>query len=146
MKTKTITINLGNLEKITAEADKIFLSPAAEKEIIKVIELQKQVDDALETMKKAVEAAGLALNPNFTSIQADRLKAYYRAYGSKYLLDESQINLVPKELYTVESKVTYKIDSDAVEKWAESHKGMPAGINEVPVEKRPKKLTFALKK
>lgn len=136
-------IDIEQLAKLTAEADKIFLAPEGEQVLVQLLEIQGQVEAAIEATEAKLEEAALKLSPNFNSIQADRIKVYYRAYGSKYYLDEANINLAPKELYTAESKVTYKVDADAVDKWVEEHGAMPTGINEV---ERKKSLKFTLKK
>lgn len=136
-------IDIELLTQLTADADKIFMTPEGENELVKLLEIQAQVEDAIDLAKAKLEAAGLKVNPNFNSIQGDKVKVYYRAFGAKYYVNEEQINLAPKELYTVESKVTYKVDADAVDKWVDEHKGMPTGINEV---ERTKKLSISLKK
>lgn len=135
-------INIEDIDQLVKDADKIFLSPEGEKELVKLLNIRKQVDEAIELAEKKLEEAALKINPNFSSIQSDKVKVYYRAYGAQYYLDETQINLTPKELYTTESKVVYKIDSKLVEKWVDQHKGMPAGIKEV---ERIKQLKFKLK-
>ena len=135
-----MNIEIENLEELTAEADKIFLSPEGEETLVKLLEIQKQVEQAIDTAKQKLEQSALKLNPNFSSIQADKIKVYYRAYGAKYRIDQSNLDRCPKELY--KSRVTYDVDSVAVEKWVESHKGLPVGINEV---ERAKSLSFSLK-
>lgn len=136
-------IDIEKLAELKADADKIFLSADGENVLVQLLEIQEQVEAAITAAELKLEEAGLKLSPDFSSIQGDRVKVYYRAYGSKYYVDEANINLAPKELYTVESKITYKIDADAVEKWAEEHGAMPTGINEVD---RKKSLKFTLKK
>lgn len=135
-------INIEKLAKITAKADEIFLSPEGEQVLVDLLEIQAQVETAIDEAKKKLEAAALKANPNFSSIQANKVKVYYRAYGAKYYIDEAQINLAPKELYQIESKVTYKIDTKGVEKWVDQNGHMPAGIKEV---ERNKSITFSLK-
>ena len=136
-------IDIEKLADLKADADKIFLSADGENVLVQLLEIQEQVEAAITAAELKLEEAGLKLSPDFSSIQGDRVKVYYRAYGSKYYVDEPNINLAPKELYTVESKVTYKIDGDAVDKWTEEHGGMPTGI--IAVE-RKKSLKFSLKK
>ena len=136
------TINIEQLGKLTAKADEIFLSPEGEQVLVDLLEIQTQVEMAVDEAKKKLEATALKTNPNFSSIQGNRVKVYYRAYGAKFYIDEAQINLAPKELYQIESKVTYKIDTKGVEKWVDAHAGMPAGIKEV---ERNKSITFSLK-
>lgn len=138
-----IQIDIDKLGKLTAKADEIFLTPAGEQVLIDLLDLQSQIEKAIDEAKVKLETAALKTNPHFSSIQADKIKVYYRAYGSKYYVDETNINLAPKEFYTVESKVTYKIDTKALEKSIDATGKVPAGIIEVD---RKKQITFALKK
>lgn len=135
-------IDIEKLAKITAKADEIFLTPAGEQVLIDLLKIQDQVNAAIGEAKQKLEATALKVNPNFSSIQADKIKVYYRAYGSKFYIDEAQINMAPKELYEIESKVNYKIDTKAVEKWADAHGGMPTGIKEV---ERSKSISISFK-
>jgi len=135
-----MNIEIENLEQLTAEADKIFLTPEGENTLVKLLDIQKQVERAIETAKQMLEKKALELNPNFSSIQADKIKVYYRAYGAKYRIDPNNISYCPKELY--KTRVAYDVDLGAVEKWTEEHKGLPVGINEV---ERQKSLSFSLK-
>ena len=137
------TIDVEKLNELVVKADEIFLTAAGEKVLVNLLAIQTQVEQAIDEAKAKLEAAALKANPNFSSIQADKIKVYYRAYGSKYYIDEANINLAPKEFYTVESKVTYKIDTKALEKAIDVSGKVPAGIVEV---ERKKQLTFALKK
>ena len=125
------------------EAGKIFISPEGENVIVELLELQEQVEKAIKLVKDALVVEGSAVNPNFTSIQGDRVKVYYRSYGQRFYIDEAHVDLAPVELYTKEQKTTYKIDSEAVEKWIDEQGKLPAGINEVD---RPKTLSVSLKK
>ena len=135
-------IDIEKLAELTIKADQIFLTPEGEQVLIDLLEIQAQVVAVIEEAKKKLEATALKVNPNFSSIQANRIKVYYRAYGAKYYIDEAQINLAPKELYQIESKIIYKIDTKGVEKWVDTHGGMPAGLKEV---ERVKSITFSLK-
>jgi hypothetical protein len=137
-----MVINIEDLEKLKLNADKIFLTAEGEETLVALLEIQKQVEDAIVLAEKKLEETALKLNPNFNSIQADKVKVYYRAYGAKYYIEEDHIDMVPTELYTKETKTVYKLDAKAVEKWADGHEGMPAGIKEV---ERTKQLKFSLK-
>lgn len=136
-------IDIEKLKELTVKADEIFLSAAGEQVLIDLLTIQGQVEAAIDEAKAKLEAAALKVNPNFSSIQADKIKVYYRSFGSKYYIDEANINLAPKEFYTVESKVTYKIDTKALEKAIDASGKVPAGIIEVD---RKKSITFTLKK
>lgn len=135
-------IDLEKLNELVVKSGDIFLTAKGESVLIDLLDIQQKVEDAITEAKTKLEAAALAANPNFTSIQANKIKVYYRSFGQKYYIDEAQITLAPKELYTAEQKTTYKIDTKAVEKWIDAHGGMPTGINEV---ERKKTITFSLK-
>lgn len=135
-----MTIDIESLDQLVLDSDKIFLTPAGEKTLVKLLKIKGQIEDAITSAEKKLEETALKLNPNFTSIQADKIKVYYRAYGSRYYIDESQIAFIPKELYA--AKTMYRADAKAIEKWSEEHKGMPAGIREA---ERQKSLKFSLK-
>lgn len=137
-----IQIDIDRLEELKSQADQIFLTPEGEEVLVKLLEIQSQVEKAIEEAEAKLESTALKINPNFTSIQGDKVKVYYRAYGAKFYIDEVQINLAPKELYSVESKIVYKIDTKAVEDWVDEHGGMPTGIKEV---ERTKSIKFSLK-
>lgn len=135
-----------DIEKVThlvKKADDIFLAPDGEQVLIDLLTIQAQVEAAIDEAKAKLEQTALKVDPNFTSIQADKIKVYYRAFGSKYYIDENNINLAPKEFYTVESKVTYKIDTKALEKSIDQTGKLPGGIIEVD---RKKAISFTLKK
>ena len=139
-----ITLDLDILQQdIQQEAGKIFINYEGEKLLIGLLELQEQVENALKEAKEVLVKAGSEINPNFTSIQGDRVKVAYRSYGQRFYIDEAHVDLAPTELYTKEQKISYKVDSKAVEKWIDMNGGMPAGINEVD---RPKTLSITLKK
>lgn len=133
-------IKIERLEKLVADADQIFIEPEGEEVLVEILEIQKQVEDLITIAKKKIEEAALKLNSNFRSIQSDRVKVYYREYGSQYKIDETLIADVPPELYKKEIK--YTVDSKAVTKWTQEHKGLPQGIVE---NERTKQISFSLK-
>lgn len=135
-------IDIEKISKLVTDSDRILFDPDGEAVLVELLKVQGQVDEAIAQAKLKIEQSALRLNPHFSSIQGDRVKVYYRAYGSRYMVDESQLKYIPKELYVAEKKVYYKVDGDAVEKWTSTHKGMPVGIHE---NERPKQLTFKLK-
>ena len=135
-------IDIEKIAELVTKSDDIFMSAGGEQVLVDLLTIQEQVENAIATAKEKLEAAALKANPNFSSIQGDKVKVYYRAYGAKYYVDESNINLAPKEFYTVESKVSYKIDTKALEKSIDQTGKVPAGIVEVD---RKKTLSFSLK-
>lgn len=133
-------IEIENLSKLVADSGKIFLTSDAEDSLVQLLEIQKQVEDAIDEAKATLEKAALATDPNFSSIQSDKVKVFYRQYGARYKIDESLIEEMPAEFY--QTKTNYSPNVEAIETWIEEHKGMPYGIIEVD---RPKSLSFSLK-
>jgi hypothetical protein len=133
-------IDIEKLEKLVTDADKIFLTADGEDVLVQLLDIQKQVELAITAAKIKLEETALKINPNFSSIQSDRIKVYYRSYGARFRIDESYLDQVPVELYS--TKVTYSPDVKAIEKYVDEHKGVPLGIDEV---ERPKQLSISLK-
>lgn len=133
-------IDVEKLDELIEKADGIFLSGEQEQVLLDFIAIEQQVENARDAIKKKLEEAGLKKNPDFKSIQADRVKVYYRQFGSRYKIDESKIQNIPAVLYS--EKMTYSPNIKEIDVWAETHKGLPDGILE---PERPKQLTFSLK-
>ena len=134
-------IKVEKLSKLVKKADEIFLTAEGEEVLVQLLEIRDQVEKAIDEAETKLEATALKLNPNFKSIQSDRVKVYYRAYGSRYYVDESRLTELDPELYKVVKR--YSVETKAVDKWVKEHKGMPVGIVEVD---RKKSLKFGLKK
>lgn len=134
-------IKVEKLEELVANADQIFISPEGEETLIQLLDLQSQVEQAIELAKKKLEESALKLNPNFKSIQADKVKVFYRQYGAKFKIDESQISQLPKDFYS--TKVSYTPNVEKIEEFVQEKGGLPVGVIEPD---RPKTLSFSLKK
>jgi hypothetical protein len=135
-----VKINVEKLDQLKADADKIFLLPDGEKALVQLLDIQKQVEAAIDEAKQRLETAALKVNPNFSSIQGDRIKVYYREYGAKFYVDDTQADLIPAGL--VVERVSYSVDSKAVENWVDEKGKMPTGIKEV---ERKKTISISLK-
>jgi hypothetical protein len=134
-------IDIEKLAQIKVDADKIFISAEGEQVLVDLLTIQQQVEEAIEAAKLKLEETGKKLNPDFSSIQGDRVKVYYRQYGGKYKLDESLLEYIPAKLYT--TKTTYTPDTKAIDEYIDEHKGLPQGIL---TPERTKSLSFSLKK
>jgi len=98
-------INIEKLEKLTLEADKIFLDPEGEEVLLQLIEIQEQVEQAIKTAKQVLSAKALSLDANFKSLSSDKVKVYYRSYGAKYFVDEKNIEYAPEQLFTTQAGI-----------------------------------------
>lgn len=137
-----VTIDLDQIKEWVAGADKIVLTPDAEASIMKLLEMSQTVEKAIDEAKAKIQEAALALNPDFKSVHSDNLSVAYRAYGSRFSVDETYLNTVPKELY--KTKVTVSPIPEEVVKYADAHEGkLPMGIIE---KERTKQLIITAKK
>lgn len=133
-------IDIEKIQQLKLDADKIFLTSDGENALVQILEIEKQIEAVKEEVKSKLAEAALKLNPNFSSIQGDKVKVYYREYGAKYYVDETQATLIPEGL--AEQKISYSVNSKAVEEWVERNGHMPTGIKEV---ERQKSISFSLK-
>jgi ElaB/YqjD/DUF883 family membrane-anchored ribosome-binding protein len=91
-----MNIDLDQIPQLIQDADKILISPEGEESLVKLLEIKKQVQAAIEEVEKKLEEEALKINPLFKSISSDRVKVYYRAYGSLYKVDETRVAELPK--------------------------------------------------
>jgi hypothetical protein len=138
-----ITIDLDKLELISKNADKILFSKEGEEEIVKIIEAQEKLEEILKKAKETIEQKALQINPNFKSVEGDKIKVSYRYFGQKYYLEEDKLNEIPAEFYTKEIITKFKVNSDAVENFVEKNGGLPYGVI---APERKKTLTISYKK
>ena len=116
--------------EVAALADKggeLVFNVKAEDALIKLFEMERVIAEALAQAKNAIAEAGLKYNPNFTSVQGDKVKAGYRFYGAVYKLDEAHLKDLPVEFY--KTKVTHSPETKAIDEYLKTNKQLPLGIN-----------------
>lgn len=133
-------IDIEKIGELVKNSDKIFLKPEAEENLIKLLELRNQIDKAIDEAKVLLESKAMEIDQNFTSLVGDKVKIYYRSFGSRWIPDESLLEYLPKDYYTTETKI--KLDTKKVEKHIKDTGKIPAGVKEV---ERPKSITFSYK-
>lgn len=137
-----ISIDTEKIAQLVEKADKIFLTPEGENELAEFLTIQDLVEMGKEDIRERLEAAGQAFNPNFSTIQGDKVKVTRREYGAKYTIDPSHAEEVPAEVLDVEMKRT--VNTKALEAWANNNDGkLPYGVI---IRERPKTISFSFKK
>lgn len=132
-----ISVDLNELGLLVDNGKDIILTPKAEDGLIKLLELKEMVDNAMSTAKKMIEEAALNFNPNFSSVQSDKVKIGYRFFGGKYAVQDGfDGRSLPAELVEVETKIVYKLNTKAVDKFAKTHGSLPLGIVVIPRNKQ----------
>jgi hypothetical protein len=137
--TKIIKVNPEDIKILATEGEKFIFKPKAEEALIKLLELQKFIDDAVEDVKNKIAQAGQEVNPNFKGVIGDRVRCIYRAYGGKYKYDFTKRGDC---LPFLKEKTTYTVDADKVEDYIKEVGELPMGILEAD---RDNKLSISLK-
>lgn len=132
-----LTVDLGEVHRLAETGGKLVFDPRAEAAIVTLLEMQEAIELALTKVKEAIAESGKQYNPNFTSVQGDRVKAGYRYYGGKYGIDSSLVDTLSPEFYN--AHVSYKPNTKAIDKFAEEKGALPLGINKA---ERSKQLTL----
>lgn len=129
-----IQIDTQKIADLSKDGDKILLSAEGEKSIAELYEMQALIEQAVSDAKKKIQESALALDPNFTSIQGDKVKVSYRAYGARYRIDQSKIAEIPKDFY--ETTVRYAPVVKTIESYVDKQGALPVGVLENAREKQ----------
>lgn len=128
-----ITIDTDEVKKLTTDSKNILLSPEAENSILALLDIQEQIELAIDEAKKSIEEEALKLNPNFSSVKSDKVKVFYRAYGARFLIDESKLEQLPVDFYTKVTKIS--ANTKAIEKYEKENETVPDGVIETERKK-----------
>ena len=121
-----ISVDTDQLQILVGSAGEIVINKEGEETLLKLLEIQNQVDEAMKQAKANIERQALQVDKNFMSVQGDRIKVAYRAYGSRYAIDQSHLSDIPETLY---KKVTrFSPDTKAIDKYANETGKLPVGI------------------
>lgn len=133
-----VHIDASDLPILREEGKELVFKRSAEDAIEKLLKLDMQVKFAIDYVKREIEKAGLALNPDFKSVQGDKIKVGYRFFGAKYYIDNDKLDKLPKELVTVEVIKKHKLASASeIEKYIKEHDGkLPEGLVEAERQKQ----------
>lgn len=129
-----ISIDTQKIADLSKDGDKILLSAEGEKSIAELYEMQALIEQAVSDAKKKIQESAIALDPNFTSIQGDKVKVSYRAYGARYRIDQSKIAEIPKDFY--ETTVRYAPVVKTIESYVDKQGALPVGVLENAREKQ----------
>ena len=128
-----ITIDTDEVKKLTADAKNILLSAEAENSILALLDMQEQIELAIDEAKKSIEEEALKINPNFSSVKSDKVKVFYRAYGARFLIDESKLKQLPIDFYTKVTKIS--ANAKAIERYEKENETILDGVIETERKK-----------
>jgi hypothetical protein len=132
-----ISIDLDRLTELKQEAGSFLLNPEAEKAWEELLDLQEQVNNAVEAGKKALGDAGMDIDPGFKGVVGDNVRCVYRKFGKKYSIGE---DANPEFLYTKEYT---NVDAKKVDEHFKNTGELPHGID---MPEREAKMSISRKK
>ncbi len=122
------SVDFPSVIQIVKDTKNLVISPAGAEAYEKLYRLQKAVDEAMAIAKDFIIERAIEVDPDFKMIRAEGMSLSYSAAGgqSKYVIDESKLNEIGEQFYTVETR--YKANTAEIEKFAKEHGGLPDGI------------------
>ena len=127
-----IKVNTAEILKLEKDGENIILDPKAENAIVRLLEIQREVDGAVEYLKGEIERQALEYNPNFAGLKGAKIKIYYSAVGAKYK-NTGDLMAHRKKFWT--QKKTWQLNTKAVDEYLMKHKKLPKGIAKVARKK-----------
>lgn len=118
----SLEVNKAELITLAEDGSTMVLNPEAEDALIKLLELQTLVDNTVGYVKDKIVEAGLALDPSFSTVAGDTVKANYQYSGAVYKLMPGRKEF-PAPLFKREVKVS--IDSKAMAAYEKEHRRLP---------------------
>ena len=122
-----VKVNAGELLKLEKDGEGIIFDPKAEDAIVRLLEIQREVDGAIEYLKSEIERQALEFNPNFTGLKGSKIKINYSASGAKYR-DTGEVKFHREKFWT--KKTVWSLDSKAIEEYKAKNYKLPRGIAE----------------
>lgn len=127
-----VKINLAEIFYAQKEGKDFIVNPNAESAIVRLLNIQTEVNKAVELLKGEIERQALEFNPNFSAIKGEKVKINYSAAGAKYK-DNGTAKFHSSKFW--KKKVTWTPDSKAIDTYRAKSYRLPAGITEVDRKK-----------
>ena len=128
-----IKVDINELATFAEEGGKLVFKQSAEDNIVKLLQLKKLIDDALEKVKADIEEAGKKISPDFKGVVGQQVKAIYRTFGEKYTYDKDKLDEASAYLKEI---VWRKVKSDEVNAYVKKNDKLPNGI--IEKDRKPK--------
>lgn len=132
-----ITIDLDEIDELSTQADKVFISADGEKVILDLLEAKERIDAALERAKEIIREKIQEIDPNLASIQGDQIKIQHRYFGNRYEFTSTE-----DTSFLVE-RTSFTVDTKKVNEYLKENEKLPKGIT---LAERSKQIVFKAKK
>ena len=123
-----VKVNAGEILKLEKDGEGVIFDPKSEDAIVRLLEIQREVDGAIEYLKSEIERQALEFNPNFTGLKGERIKINYSASGSKYK-DVGGVKFHRDVFWT--KKTVWSLDSKAIDEYKAKYYKLPKGVQEI---------------
>lgn len=123
-----VKVNAGEILKLEKNGEGIIFDSKAEDAIVRLLEIQKEVDGAIEYLKSEIERQALEFNPNFTGLKGEKIKINYSASGARYK-DIGGVKFHREKFWS--KKTVWSLDSKAIDEYKAKNYKLPKGIQEV---------------
>lgn len=120
-----ITFDTDEIKATCIDAQTFALNAEAEKSIVRLLDIQEQLNEFIEQVKQGIIERAQEIDANFTSITGDNIKLEYRETGSKFTLVDHET--VDTTFVTLTERMA--VNAKAVERFmAENNGELPAGV------------------
>ena len=132
-----IVIYPDEISKLAEEGGKLVFKKEAEEELVKLLEIKKKIDKAIEKVKEQIKQPGESILPNFKGVEGRMVKAIYSYHGAKYEIQDPQ---KAQGFYRI---VVYeKPDTETIDNYVKEYGELPEGV---VAKEREKSLSLRLK-
>ena len=128
-----ITVDKSKINSLVNEAGKMLFKKSAEDELLKLLALKDEIDEAVNSVKLAILKAGKTISPDFSGVIGKRVRCVVRKYGDRYKFQEGCDPKFIKEI------VIRRANGDSIDQELEATGKLPDKIVEV---EREEKLTI----
>lgn len=126
----TITISKKQISSLVNNAGRMMFKKEAEDELLKLIKVKDDIDNALSQVKEAILTAGRSITPDFTGVLGKRVKCVVRKYGDRYKSTNPEY---------IKEIIMKRTDADKIDEYVDKSGKLPEGVSE---NEREEKLTI----
>ena len=123
-----IVISPSEITQFANEGGKLIFKKEAEDSLVKLLNLQKLVEEKIDEVKKAIETAGTAIGLGFKGIIGERTRTTYRLYGEVYGYRIEKLEELKAGGF-INEKIMYKANSSKVQEYLDTVGELPDGID-----------------
>jgi hypothetical protein len=138
-RSELIIIDKAVIDKFVKDGGKLFFTPKAEVELLKLIDTLELLNSALADVKQRIVDSGRKVSPGFNGVLGKKIYAHFKTSGLKFKVSERSTQNEPY-IKDVSYKRTF-VDSKKVEEYEKEKGKLPKGIERL-IQKEEFKIDF----